>query len=446
MKKIIACLLIVTCVHVAHAQSAAPVASTKVNIAPNVNTTVVAEQLDVLVNTPYKELGPMPTKDGKRLYFSRQGYSENIGGLGDEDIWYCEFDEVTQSWTKAINAGAPLNNEGPNFITGIGRNGDTLLLGNVYGKNGRMRAGVSISIRINGLWSFPMPVNVAEDYNLSAKAGYDLSSDRKALIIAQEKSDTRGGLDLYVAFRDPKAKYPYSATESVNLGDVVNSLDDETSPWLSYDNRTLYFSSAGHNGYGKLDIFMSKRLDQSWTNWSPPVNLGPGINSHYDDMSFNYNPSDRFAYFSRGVTPSNVDIYRVDMTHLFKDVDVADAKAPVLEIGQTKVVSNVFADNSADIRKEASADLQSMLNYLLKNKTMVVQVTAHSNPHGNRETSNQLSNQRAINVVDYLVKNGIDKKRLISSGLGHDIVVNSKEQPGSPATVGANVEFKVLNY
>lgn len=443
MKKTIAGFLVATCVHFANAQQPA---GTQVNIAPNINTSVIAEQLNFLVNTSYKELGPMPTKDGKRLYFSRQGYPENMGGVDDEDIWYCEFDDATQSWTKAINIGPPLNNTGPNFITGVGRKGDTLLLGNVYGKKGKMKAGVSISVRVGDLWSFPVPVNIAGDYNLSAKAGYDLSSDRTALIIAQQKSDSRGGLDLYVAFRDPDATYPYSATESVNLGDVINSFGDETSPWLAYDNRTLYFSSNGHNGYGKLDVFMSKRLDKTWTNWSTPVNLGPGINSPYDDMSFNYNPTDRYAYFSRGVTPSNTDIYRIDMTHLFKDVEAEDASAHSVEIGQTRVVNKVFADNSADISQGAIGDLQNILNYLQKNKTMIVQVTAHSNPHDTRAESIQLSNQRASNVVDYLVRNGIDKNRLSYNGLGHDVVVNSKGQAGSQDSVGASVEFKLINY
>ena len=437
-----------TCWQAASAQQAGPVAGETINTAPNINTSIVAEELNFLVNTQYKELGPMPTKDGKRLYFSRQGFPENTGGIDDEDIWYCEFDDITQSWKKAINMGAPLNNTGPNFITGIGRNGDTLLLGNIYGKKGRMKAGVSISIRVGNLWSFPAPVNVAGDYNLSNKVGYDLSSDRTALIIAQEKSDSKGGLDLYVAFRDPDAKYPYSATESVSLGDMINSFGDDTSPWLAYDNRTLYFSSNGHNGFGKLDVFMAKRLDNTWTNWSTPVNLGPGINSPYDDMSFNYNPTDRYAYFSRGVTPNNVDIYRIDMTNLFKEVEDPDSEIPTVEIGQTKVVNNVFADDSHEIKQAAITDLQSIVTYLKKDKTMVIQVTAHSNQHSDRTVSLQLSNRRAAAIVDFLVKSGIDKSRLSYVGLGHDILKNAKGQTlaVSEMPIDSSVEFKLLSY
>ncbi|HTE30905.1 MAG TPA: hypothetical protein VK666_11070, partial [Chryseolinea sp.] len=157
MKNFFAILLFVVCSQYAVGQQSDPLAGKSINIAPNINTSVIAEELNFLVNTPYKEFGPMPTKDGRRLYFSRQGFPENTGGVDDEDIWYCEFDDITQSWTKAVNMGEPLNNTGPNFITGIGRKGDTLLLGNIYGKKGKMKAGASISIRVGDLWSFPVP-------------------------------------------------------------------------------------------------------------------------------------------------------------------------------------------------------------------------------------------------------------------------------------------------
>ena len=301
----------------AFAQQAGPVAGAQVNVAETINLNVKSEPLNFLINTPYKELGPMPTKDGKRLYFSRQGYPGNTGGANDEDIWYSEFDEISKSWVAAINPGPPLNNSGPNFITGVGRNGDTLLLANVYGKKGKMKAGVSISVKTGNLWSFPVPVHIAADYNFAGRASYDLSHDRNSLIIAQQKADSQGKLDLYVAFRDPDEKNVYAGTESINLGPVINTFGDETSPWLSYDGRTLYFASDGHNGYGKLDLFMSRRLDNSWTNWSEPVNLGPEINSPFDDLSFNFNPGSRYAYFARGSSSDNTDIFRIDMTDLF---------------------------------------------------------------------------------------------------------------------------------
>src|SRR5688572_27268079 len=94
-------------------QAARPFEAPSVNVAKNINIAIKAERLNSRVNTAYNEFGPMPTKDGKRLYFSRQGSPANIGGVEDEDIWYSEFDEGTQSWMEAINIGTPLNNSGP---------------------------------------------------------------------------------------------------------------------------------------------------------------------------------------------------------------------------------------------------------------------------------------------------------------------------------------------
>lgn len=447
IRKINVSLALSVIVSAVMAQNSGPVVGQQINVAPNINTADIAEPLNFLVNTSYKEYGPMPTKDGARLYFSRHGHPQNMGGPEDEDIWYSEFDEVAQSWKEAINMGAPLNNTGPNFITGIGVAGDTILLGNVYGKKDKMRSGVSISIRVGTLWSFPQPVNIAGDYNLAAKTGYDLSSDRTALIIAQEKADSRGKLDLYVALRDPDAKYPYSAKESFNLGDVINTFGDETSPWLSYDNRTLFFASDGHNGYGKLDLFMSKRLDNTWTNWSEPVNLGPGINSVYDDVSFNFNPKDRFAYFSRGLSSANSDIFRVDMTNLFNPIrtPVANLTENTSEIGQVHVIQNVFDSNSSEIKPSATSDLSYMLSYLTKFDNMIIMISAHSNVSASRAESLVLSNQRAVKVMDYLVKNGISSNRLSYRGLGHDIVANTSD-PVSKENVAASVEFKLIGF
>lgn len=428
-----------------------PIAGSTVKIAQHINTNVNGEPLNYLVNTSYKELGPMVTKDGKRLYFSRQGHPDNFGGPLDEDIWYSEFDDAMQVWTKAINIGEPLNNAGPNFVTGVGVKGDTLLLGNEYGKKGKMKAGVSISVRVGNLWSFPTPVIIEGDYNFSGRASYDLSHDRTTMIIAEEKIDTHGKLDLYITFRDPDSKYPYAGRESVNLGSVINTFGNETSPWLSYDGRTLYFSSDGHNGYGGLDIFVCKRLDNTWTNWSEPENLGPGINSQYDDMSFNYNPKSRYAYYARGVTSENTDIFKVDMTYLFNDANtplsqLKENENPV-EIGQTEVVEDVFDDEKSEIKNSAIEGLDYVIGYLKTFPNMLILVSTHSDWHQNRSESFRLSNQRALSVIDYFVKNGIDRDRLSFQGYGHDIVINTQPQAIPHAQTICNmVEFKLIGF
>jgi outer membrane protein OmpA-like peptidoglycan-associated protein len=425
----------------------------KLNIAENIDTAVVAEPLDGRVNTPYIEYGPTPTKDGKRLYFSRQGYEGNSGGASDEDIWFSEFNDATQTWKEAINIGPPLNNAGPNFVCGVGTNGDTLLLGNVYGKNGKMKAGLSVSVRVGDSWSFPEPVHIENDYNLSERTSFDLSTDRKVLLIAQKKVDSKGGLDLYMAVRDDNHKNPYAGKESVNLGSVINSAGDETSPFLAYDNRTLYFSSNGHKGYGKYDVFVSRRLDDTWTNWSKPENLGSGINTAYDDTFFGFTPRSRYAYYSRGLTPANSDVYRLDMTYLFKPSSKPMNKMKDLidqaQIGQSLVLDSVFNNNSAEIKASASDHLKYIVGYLKLFSNYIVLITTHSNKHESRDESQILSDQRALNVMNYLVAQGIRKDQLDYRGYGQDIVVNMDNLPtlkSMKSRVASSVEFHLVGF
>ena len=79
----------------------------------------------------------------------------------------------------------------------------------------------------------------------------------------------------------------------------------------------MFFSSKGYSGYGGYDIFLSRRLDDSWQNWSEPENLGAGFNSREDDIFFNFTENDEYAYFTRG-SETNTDIYKVKLPYYQK--------------------------------------------------------------------------------------------------------------------------------
>ena len=275
---------------------------------------LVIEALDKNVNSEYSELNPLLSPDGKTLYFSRKNHPQNMGGTKDkEDIWYSELDS-TGHWQLAKNMGSSFNNHEPNFINSIqsvtpdGRSA-VILLGNKYQENGKMRAGVSLSSNTGGSWSRPIALNITNDYNLNEKANYFLTNNRKTLIMSVEREDTHGDRDLYVSFMKEDSIW----TEPMNLGDVINTASEESAPFLAADDKTLYFSSNGFSGYGGNDIYASKRLDDTWKNWSDPENLGPEINSSLEDLFFNIPASSEYAYYSRGVSENNTDIFRVKL-------------------------------------------------------------------------------------------------------------------------------------
>lgn len=275
---------------------------------------IVIEQLDENVNSEYSELNPILSPDGKTLYFSRRNHPGNIGGVNDkEDIWYSELGEDGK-WQLAKNMGPQFNNPYPNFVNSISSmtpDGRTalMLLGNKYLDNGKMQAGVSVSTNVGGSWTKPKALNITNDYNFNEKANYFLANNRQTMILSVEREDSNGDRDLYVSFMKADSVW----TEPLNLGSVINTAGEESAPFLAADDVTLYFSSNGFSGYGGTDIYVSKRLDDTWTNWSDPENLGPEINSPLEDLFFNIPNNSDYAYYSRGVTETNMDIFRVKL-------------------------------------------------------------------------------------------------------------------------------------
>ncbi|WP_276368505.1 OmpA family protein [Chryseolinea sp. H1M3-3] len=300
---------------------------------------ILIEALDKNVNSEYKELNPLLSPDGKTLYFSRQNHPENVGGDRDkEDIWYSELDSAGR-WQLARNMGS-LNNAGPNFVNTIqsmtpdGKSA-IMLLGNKYLNNGKMLAGVSLSTNVGGSWSKPTALNIVNDYNYAEKANYFLADSRKTLLMSVERDDTQGDRDLYVTFM--KADSTWS--EPLNLGDVVNTAGEESAPFLASDDKTLYFSSNGFSGYGGVDIYVTRRLDDTWTKWSEPENLGPEINSPLEDVFFNIPASSEFAYYSRGVSDTNTDIFRVKLPIVKAPETYVTVKGKVIDQATGKPVN-----------------------------------------------------------------------------------------------------------
>ena len=120
-----------------------------------------------------------------------------------------------------------------------------------------------------------------------------------------------GEKDIWVSFKGEKEN---EWTKPLNLGSVVNTKGDEFAPFLASDDKTLYFVSEGHKGYGGADIWMTKRLDDTWTNWSTPINLGEKINTPEFDAYFSIDAAGDYAYFSSSKSgEGKSDVFRIKM-------------------------------------------------------------------------------------------------------------------------------------
>jgi len=271
------------------------------------------EELGQNINTQYSETKPVISPDGNVLYFVRQDYPYNTGGKRDpQDIYYSDY--VAGKWRLAKNIDEPLNDGDPNGICSISPDGNTILVINAYNEAGvQVGSGVSMAQKTGSGWTTPLQVDIDNFSNKSPYEDYYLSNSGTALLMAIESEPTHGEQDLYVSFRQEDGSF----AAPVNLGPVVNSSGNEFSPFLASDNQTLYFSSDGLGGHGESDIFYTRRLDNSWTNWSTPVNIGDEINTPGWDAYYTMPASGDFAYFvSSGEdagSSRNTDIFSISL-------------------------------------------------------------------------------------------------------------------------------------
>jgi hypothetical protein len=196
-----------------------------INVAPNVNVNAKAVPMRTSINSPFAELKPAFAPNGERLYFSRVNHPNNTGGENDqEDIWYSLYDSMSTTWSEPIRMPGYLNNEGPNFIENVSKTGDTIVLGNQYLRNGKMRDGVSYSVNKNGEWTYPTPINIKNDYNMSAHGNHFVDLKLRVIISSVQRDESYGHRDLYVSFWN--GKY---ATEPINMGGILNTEFEESS-------------------------------------------------------------------------------------------------------------------------------------------------------------------------------------------------------------------------
>lgn len=269
-----------------------------------------AENLGQHINSEYSEAAPQISANGKTLYFMRGGHPDNAGAKvkdEDQDVWYSTQDE-NGVWTEAVSIGKPINNTAYNWPVSISPDEQVMILSGTYDSNGDFDGpGMSYSTRLRNGWSLPQKIEI-ENYSTKTKTvDFTVSANKKYILFGMNP-ETEEHHDLYVSFLQEDGSY----STPKPLGSTLNTDGSEMGPFLASDNVTLYFSSNGHGGYGSNDIFVTKRLDDTWEHWSEPVNLGSDINSDDYDSDFSISAKGDYAYFTTyGDSYGRGDIARI---------------------------------------------------------------------------------------------------------------------------------------
>ncbi len=241
---------------------------------------------------------------------------------------------------EAYNIGPPLNDDYNNFVCAVNPDGTEVLISGKYDQG----EGLYRTSLINGMWTKPKKIHIDGYNNKSLYVCYHVSPDMKYLVIAMEDQATYGDMDIYVSFQKSDGSY----TKPKNLGPIINTAGTEPSVFLSADGKTIYFSSDGHPGYGAYDMYMSRRLDNSWQKWSLPVNLGPKINSDDWDLYYTVPANGEYAYYSSSKNSyGESDLYRIKLPKDVRPEPVAILKPNFVNVRTNTPIAQLEKNNKA---------------------------------------------------------------------------------------------------
>jgi len=272
------------------------------------------------INSKYVDASPSITADQQTLIFTSRR-EENMGGAicpsneqYYDDIYISKWNADSNMWGKAENIGAPINTKGFDANLSISPDGQKIFLyKNIEGITGSGDIYVS-SFNNDGKWSKPKAIDEKFINSSFFESSASITADGKTLYFISERE--RGGLgygDIWVS-----KKLGGMWQKPTNIGPVINTEFDEIGVYIHPDGKTLFFSSAGHNAIGQHDIFISTKNKNG--QWSEPINLGYPINTTKDEIHFVLSASKEVAYIS-STRPDGfgmVDIYEIDMSNYFQ--------------------------------------------------------------------------------------------------------------------------------
>lgn len=157
--------------------------------------------------------------------------------------------------------------------------------------NNRNETKIYASRKFNNTWLAPFAMDNNVNMDGFRSMNPDLTADGKILYFSTNRPGGEGGMDIWMTTVGPNGE----TTEPVNLGNQINTFDDEITPFYHDATKTLYFASGGHIGFGGLDVFFSRWNDDSeW--WGASSNTGAPINSSRDDSYYIIDDQMRIGY------------------------------------------------------------------------------------------------------------------------------------------------------
>jgi outer membrane protein OmpA-like peptidoglycan-associated protein len=282
----------------------------------NPRNNIIIRNLGEQINTPAIEYNPVVSADESVLAFTRLSRS---GNSSSEEIFITHKKSFEKEWpvpsqihieTKQNVGTAGISPDGESMLIFIGGMNNT---GNLY----------SIQRTLNG-WSNPVTLG-SQINSAHLESTASITPDGKTIYFASNRPGGYGGMDIYKIEKDERGNWGHPK----NLGPTINTKYDEDAPFIHPDQRTLFFTSNGHNTMGGQDIFRT-RLENGV--WGQPENMGFPINTPSNDSYFTLTADGRKGYFSsdRAGGYGGHDIYTFDMPEEDANIPLTMIKGRIL--------------------------------------------------------------------------------------------------------------------
>lgn len=284
------------------------------------------------VNSVFDEYFPGITQDGQTLIFTRQ--------LGDyispnEDFFVCKRE--SNQWAVAKPLGDPINTADNEGTVSLSTDGQYVFFTKCNNEQGRKSNCDLFLCRLDGdRWT--EPVNLGPVLNTPYwESQPSVSFNGKTLYFTSNRPGGYGGSDLWSSTYN-KGRW----TPPVNMGPEINTTSDEQCPYIAADDHTLYFISEGHPGMGKGDIYVCRRSADG--RWQKPQNLGYPINTASDERGMVVSADGSIAYISmqRAGGLGGLDIYGFELPENVRPAKTGYVKGIVFDaLSKAKLAAHV---------------------------------------------------------------------------------------------------------
>ena len=330
--------------------------------------------------------------------------------------------------------------------------GNTMFLTRWSIAAGKKTSAIYVSKKQDKDWSEPVLMDsIVNTPGYNAQQPF-VMADGKTLLFASDRPGSSGGFDLWYVTLDAAGK----PEKAVNLGNTINTINDEQAPYYHEASGTLVFSCNGRVGMGGFDFFYSKGAPGAWAE---PVNFGYPVNSIKDDIYFTSRGSEKNLLkdvFLSSDRSAECCLELFTLKYLPTEIVKVDTPVVPLLTEEPKVeavivMENVYYDfDKSSLQSESFSTLDRLVASLNQYPNLVIEIRAHTDGKGEDKYNMDLSEARAKTVVDYLISKGIDKTRLQSKGYGATMpVAPNKHDDGSDDPEGRQknrrTEFKVLS-